>query len=70
MEEQTKQQLKEFFTICFSRLELGEEMHGERFKSIDLIEEIINELADISNYAFLQYLKLIKLKNKIKNIEA
>jgi hypothetical protein len=48
---------------------MGESKGGDRFESLDLFEEISNELADISNYAFLQYVKLMRLKEKVKSIE-
>ena len=48
---------------------MGEAAGGDRYKSLDLFEEISNELADISNYAFLQYIKLMKLKEKVQAIE-
>ena len=38
-------------------------------QSLNLFEEISNELADISNYAFLQYIKIMKLEEKTKSIE-
>ena len=68
MEDTLKKNIKEFFKICYSRLEIGEKKYGDRYESIDLFEEIINELADISNYSFLQYVKLMKLREKIKSI--
>lgn len=66
MDDEMKDCLKEFFKKCYSRLEMGEKGKGNRFKSLDLFEEMADELADISNYAFLQYVKLTKLKEKIK----
>lgn len=69
MDDEKRTNLKDFFKICYSRLEMGEKEDGDRFESLDLIEEIIEELADVSNYAFLQYLKLVKLKEKIKKID-
>lgn len=69
MNDEMKNYLKEFFKRCYNRLEMGEREGGDRFESLDLFEEISDELADISNYAFLQYIKLIKLKKKMKSIE-
>jgi hypothetical protein len=69
MDEEKKGFLKIYFQKCYERLELGEAAGGDRYKSLDLLEEISNELADISNYAFLEYLKLMKLKEKINAIE-
>ena len=58
-----------FFKKCYERLEIGEEAGGSRFESLDLFQEIGNELADISNYAFLQYVKIMRLGEKAKLIE-
>lgn len=69
MDDEKKKRLKAFFQKCYDRLEMGEEAGGNRFESVDLFEEISNELADISNYAFLQYIKLMRLKKKIESIE-
>ena len=59
-----KSQLQEFFTICYARLNQQKEPRGDRYQSIDLFEEITQELADVANYAFLQYLKITELKTK------
>jgi hypothetical protein len=69
MDNEKKDYLKEFFKKCYDRLEMGESKGGNRFESLDLFEEISNELADISNYAFLQYIKLMRLREKMKSIE-
>jgi hypothetical protein len=64
MNEDIKAQLKEFFKICWSRLEAGNQKYETRFMQIDLLDEITQELADIANYAFLEYVKLSNLKAK------
>lgn len=69
MDEEMRNNLKEFFKRCYSRLEIGEKKGGDRFESLDLFEEISDELADISNYAFLQYVKLVRIKEKMKAIK-
>jgi len=69
MNDEKKNYLKAFFHKCYNRLEMGEEIGGGRFESVDLFEEISNELADISNYAFLQYVKLMRLKKKMESVE-
>ena len=69
MDHEMKNYLKEFFKRCYSRLEMGEKEDGERFETIDLLEEIGDELADVSNYAFLQFVKLVKLEEKMKSIK-
>lgn len=69
MDEEKKKYLEDFFKKCYQRLEMGEEIGGNRFESLNLFEEISNELADISNYAFLQYVKIVRLEEKTKSIE-
>ena len=66
MEEDTKKQLKEFFKICWMRLETGERISGDRYEEIDLFDEITQELADIANYAFLEYMKISQLRDKAR----
>jgi hypothetical protein len=70
MEESTKTDLKEFFKICYDRLDKGQEMYGSRYEHLDLFEEMSQELADIANYAFLEYRKIKALKKKAKSLEA
>lgn len=69
MDEEKKESLKIFFQMCYERLEMGEAAGGRRYETLDLFEELSNELADVSNYAFLEYLKLMKLKERIYAIE-
>jgi len=69
MDDVMKKELEEFFKRCYVRLEMGEKKFGYRFESLNLLEEIIDELADISNYAFLQYVKLTKIREKLKAID-
>jgi len=64
MDPQRKKQLQEVFTICYGRLNQQEESRAEVFRSLDLFEEITQELADIANYAFLEYLKVTDLRSK------
>jgi hypothetical protein len=64
-----KKHLQEFFTICFARLDQQEDPRKGRFRNLDLFEEITQELADVANYAFLQYLKVAELKTKTKQLK-
>ena len=68
LDEDAKKQLKEFFKICWMRLETGERKSGNHYMEIDLFEEITQELADIANYAFLEYVKISKLKAKASRV--
>jgi hypothetical protein len=69
LDDEKKKYLEDFFKKCYQRLEMGEEIGGNRFDSLNLFEEISNELADKSNYAFLQYVKIMRLEEKTKSIE-
>ena len=69
MDDEKKKYLEVYFKKCYQRLEMGEEIGGSRFDSLNLFEEISNELADISNYAFLQYVKIMRLQEKTKTME-
>jgi hypothetical protein len=64
MEDKMKAQLQAFFTMCYARLNQQKEPRGDRFRSLDLYDEIAQELADVANYAFLEYLKVMELKEK------
>ena len=68
MDEELKNHMQKFLEICFDRLEKGSEKHGKDFENLDLHEEIIQELADIANYAFMEYVKVAKLKEKKEEI--
>lgn len=66
MDKSQQERLKEFFKVCYERLDAGDKLYGDRFETIDLLDEIEQELADVSNYAFLQYVKIELLKNKLE----
>jgi hypothetical protein len=65
MRKDLEDQLKEFLKICYSRLEAGDEIYGKRFEKIEILDQITEELADIANYAFLEYLKVRKMREKL-----
>jgi hypothetical protein len=68
MDEDTKRQLKEFFKVCWMRLETGEHKSGDHYMEIHLFDEITQELADVANYAFLQYMKMSQLRDKTRRL--
>jgi hypothetical protein len=68
MKEDTKRQLKDFFKICWMRLETGERISADHYAKIDLFDEITQELADIANYAFLEYVKISQLREKARRL--
>lgn len=64
MDTKLKEHLENFLKICYKRLEGGETLYHDRYKKLDLYDQIIEELADIANYAVLQYVKIVELKEK------
>lgn len=57
-----KKYLENFVGICYSRLEQGEKTRKGAYKKTDLYDQIIEELADVANYAFLEYMRMQNLK--------
>jgi uncharacterized protein (UPF0335 family) len=49
-----------------TRLEVGEIKYSDNYEQKDMFEEIEQELFDVANYAYLQFLKIEKLKLKMK----
>ncbi len=69
MEESLKSQLKEFTRLCYLRLEDGAKTHRNAYEKLDLYDEILHELADVANYAFMEYVKIMNLKSKKDRLE-
>jgi len=57
-----KKYLEEFLGLCYERLNKGEKEHTDDYLKVDLYQQMIEELADVFNYAFLEYVKLRNLK--------
>ena len=68
MEPKMKEHLEKFFKLCYARLDTGNELYGNRYKNLDLFEQIEEELADVANYALMQYIKIIELKEKASRL--
>ena len=67
-----KKYLEVFIGLCYSRLEKGEKTRKGAYKKIDLYEQILEELADVANYAFLEYMRiknLQKMKSKAARVK-
>jgi len=62
MDKSMKKHLEDFVTLCYARLEQGEKTRKGAYKKTDLYEQIIEELSDIANYAFLEYMRMKSLK--------
>jgi len=56
----------EFCSVLQSRLTMGSMKYGESWKQVDLLHELEQELYDIANYAYLEWLKR---KRKIKPVD-
>ena len=63
------QYLQSFTELCYARLEGGDKERKDRFTELDLHKEIAEELADVANYAFLEYIKIMKIKEKTKKLD-
>ena len=63
-----KEYLENFFKLCYARLDAGNELYGDRYRNLDLYEQIEEELADIANYAFMQYIKIMELRKKTSKL--
>lgn len=63
-----KKYLEDFVTLCYGRLEKGKAIHESDYVELDLYQQIIEELADVANYAFLEYIKVRKLKDMKENL--
>lgn len=66
MDDTMKKYLEEFVTLCFSRLEKGEKTKNNAYKKVDLYDQILEELVDVSNYAFLEFMRIQNLKKMKK----
>lgn len=64
MEEALKSQMREFTRLCYLRLEDGAKTHRNAYEKLDLYDEMMQELADVANYAFMEYVKIVNLKSK------
>ena len=64
MDEEMKNTLERFIQLCYGRLDTGSKKHGKDFEKLDLYDEICEELADVANYAFMEFYSIQKLKKK------
>lgn len=62
MDKTMKRYLEEFIGLSYTRLEKGEKTQKGAYKKTDLYEQIMEELADVANYAFLEYMRIRNLK--------
>jgi hypothetical protein len=58
-----------FIRECSSRLSKGEEQYGSvKFLSVDTLQEAMDEVVDLANYARFTYVKLFVLQKKLDQI--
>ena len=61
-----------FFELVAARLEAGRKEYGDRSferKGEELIDEIIEELADVCGWSYILFDRLQKLREKIAKLE-
>jgi hypothetical protein len=60
----------EFVDLAAERLKAGAEKYGpHKFLTVDTLEEAMQEVLDLSNYARMTYIKLYLLKYSLSQIE-
>lgn len=60
---------KEFDTLCTERHEMGAEKYGPgKFLTVDTLQEAIEEIVDLSNYARYTFVKLRALQDRLPEI--
>jgi NTP pyrophosphatase (non-canonical NTP hydrolase) len=57
-----KKELNEFNIRAYRKFQRGRKEHGEKFSRIKIKKELEDELLDISNYAFMMWMRIRKLK--------
>ena len=57
-----KKHLEDFVILCYDRLEKGGKQEENDYLKNDMYQNIIEELSDVANYAFLEYMKVRNLK--------
>ena len=69
-EDISKEKFDDFINLMVDGFARGEETHGlGSNKTMDLIDEIIQEFRDVACYSFFQYIKLVNLKEKLNRLE-
>jgi len=60
--------LSEFFVLMEKRLDMGAKQYGDGdYWGKDIIGELMEELLDVAVYAYLEYLKLLKIQTMLKS---
>lgn len=64
-----KHPIREFLPALEERLEMGKANYGEdSYKDKDVIQDAIEELLDLMNYAYLEILKLMELRERLEEV--
>ena len=69
MDAEMKKSLEGFAKLCYMRSEAGAKTYGTKYDNADLYKEMSDELADVANYAFMEYHKIQKLKRKRQRLD-
>jgi len=64
MKKQMKREFDKFVKIMEKRLNYGQKKYGDGFMNKNLPNELLDEATDLSNYAFLLYLKAKEFNKK------
>jgi hypothetical protein len=60
---------KEFDALCAERHEMGAEKYGPgKFLTVDTLQEALEEIVDLSNYARYTFIKLRALQDRLPEI--
>jgi|TARA_R100001530_G_scaffold2717_1_gene4382 predicted HicB family RNase H-like nuclease len=59
--EMSKESFNAFKEQCWEKLEEGRKKYGDSFNDKDIRDELIGELIDVANYAYMLTLKVKKM---------
>lgn len=66
MSKINRKDFNKFIKDMWKRLERGKEKYGDTYEDDDIVKELEEELMDVANYAFMLWLKIIKISKKFK----
>lgn len=68
--EKVAEYSEEFDTMCQQRHDMGEKKYGPgKFLSVDTMEEALQEIVDLANYARYTYVKVRLLQDRLAQQE-
>ncbi len=66
MKKIKRKEFDNFTNDMWKRLKRGEEKYGSSFVTDDIKKELSEELKDVANYAFMLWLKVLKINKRYK----